>query len=123
MSEFSIEFRIRCRAEFADSVISSMGLTASHKRYYDEKFVWGYNGTDEYDKPVYWKDLEEGLIFVMAKLESKLETIQDLAKQHECIWWCGHFLDGPNEGSVLSSYCLERLAGFGIDYFLDTYCK
>jgi hypothetical protein len=123
MSEFTVEFRIRCEAEFADSVTSHMGLKASHERYYEDKFIWGYDGTDKYDEPVYWNDLEEGLNFVMTKLESKLEIIRSLSKQHECIWWCGHFLDTPNEGSILSSHCLKRMAEFGIDYFLDTYCR
>jgi hypothetical protein len=40
MSEFTVEFRIRCEAEFADSVTSHMGMKASHERYYDNKFIW-----------------------------------------------------------------------------------
>ncbi len=60
MKNFSVEFRVMCDSEFADAVISEMGLVASHLRYTNDKFIWGYDGTDKYDEPIYCTTSKKG---------------------------------------------------------------
>lgn len=123
MSEYSVEFRIICDVRSSASVVSEMELTASTLIYSDDKFVWGYNGTDKLDEPIYWNDLEAGIDFVMQRLLHRLHVIQRLSKEehYECVWWCGQFVRGVNGSSSLSSGCLAKLADFGVDFYLDSY--
>lgn len=122
MNEYSVEFRIKVPADDKTNLADVIGIKHSSVRQLpDGTDWWGFNGGDG-EAAIYWTDLAEGLEFVLARLESRLETVRQLSKKYECIWWCGHFHESFDGGPTFSPALLLRLSNIGVELFIDTYC-
>lgn len=65
--------------------------------------------------------LEEGLTFVLDRVEAFQQVFAAYKGEHDLVWWCGHFQSAFNGGPELSVTLLDRLAKFGARLFIDTY--
>ena len=85
----------------------------------DPDCMWAFDGNG----PSEWESLEEGLAFVLSRLESSLVPLSEYAKSFDLIWWCGHFQSCFDGGPVLSAAILRRLGQFGVELFIDNYFR
>ena len=128
MHEYFVELRI-CGKDLDPAIITDglglvpttvrkVGDIVGTKRF--EQATWGYNGSES-DTPPTWKSLEEGLSFVLDKLDPVRPKLEEYKKSYKMIWWCGHFHSGFDGGPTLSPSMLKRLGDFGVPLFVDTY--
>jgi hypothetical protein len=82
--------------------------------------LWGYNGFPS-DTPNYWPSLEDGLTFLLDRLEPFRSQIDSYKQKYEVVWWCGHFQSSFDGGSTLSVKLMRRLADFGVKLYIDNY--
>jgi hypothetical protein len=86
--------------------------------------LWSYDGRAASDEAAReWTSLEDGLRHVLETLLPKKVLIQEYAKTHEAIWWCGHFQTGFDGGPTLSASLLTLLGSFGVPLFIDNYFR
>ena len=129
MHEYTVELRI-CGAGFVPAAITqALGLEPSSVREAGERksegkvfdeAVWSYNGFPS-DTQKSWPSLEDGLTFLLDKLEPFRAQI-DSYKQNYCVvFWCGHFQSSFDGGPALSAKLMRRLGDFGVDLYIDNY--
>src|SRR5215472_4942330 len=104
MHTYSVQFRISGANLDPHEVTRRMGLEPNQIRIAGERrsdskvwqeSLWSYDGgATSVDSANEWTSLEEGLLYVLGKLSSKKELIQEYVRSHEVIWWCGHFQSG-----------------------------
>lgn len=123
--EYSVQFRILVPGNTVEFISEKTGLQPSHVRYIDktDESIWGYNGSDEFDYSIRWENFEDGLEFVLDKLEPLRETLDEFisAEKNTCVWWCGHFYSSFDGGPTLSPKLLRRLGDFGVELYIDNY--
>ena len=129
MHEYTVEFRISGVDLVTGTVTETLGLQPcsirevgerrSERSVWDEA-LWGYNGYPS-DTPSYWGSLEEGLTFLLDKLEPLRSEIDNYKQKYDTIWWCGHFQSSFDGGPTLSPRLMRRLADFGVDLYIDNY--
>jgi len=129
MHEYSVELRIHGQDLNPEIITNDLGLTPSRKYKRGDKRgdgewdegMWGYDGTDRYDEPVYWRSLEEGLLFLLNKLYPVIDKLGEYRVKYELILWCGHFQSSFDGGPTFSPHLLKKLGEFGVTLFIDNY--
>lgn len=129
MHEYTVELRI----EGVDLVPATMtekfglepctvrevGGRRSETKIWDVA-VWGYSGFPA-GSAKFWSSLEEGLTFLLDKLERHQSLIDSYKHKYDLVFWCGHFQSSFDGGPTLSANLMRRLADFGVDLYLDNY--
>ena len=82
-----------------------------------DQALWGYNGFPG-DIPKSWASLEDGLTFVLDRLEPLRSEIDKYKQKYDAVWWCGHFQSSFDGGPTLSAKLMRRLADFGVDLYI-----
>jgi hypothetical protein len=130
MNEYTVELRIYGKGLDPSAITDALSLQPSLVRKPGEKKdtstswedgMWAYNGFPECNGSKVWESLEEGLTFMLEKLQpirSKLETYK---KHFKAILWCGHFQSELNSSFTLSPRTLQMLGDLGVELFMDNY--
>ncbi len=129
MHEYTVELRISGADLVPATITQALGLEPSIVRQVGEhrgagkvwdKALWGYNG---FPSPPHnsWVSLEDGLNFVLSRLEPFRGQLDCYKQDHDVIWWCGHFQSSFDGGPTLSAGLMRRLADFGVDLYIDNY--
>jgi hypothetical protein len=129
MHEYTVELRIYGETLNPSAITSELGLQPSIVRRAGDSIgtksyqyaLWGYNGSKADDTPIRWKSLEDGLAFLLTKLDHLKSKVEQYKSQYKIIFWCGHFQSTFDGGPTLSSSMLKRLGDFGIELFIDNY--
>jgi hypothetical protein len=129
MHEYTVELRISGAELVPATVTLALGLEPSsvrelgerrsERRVWDEA-LWGYNGYPS-DTPRFWTSLEEGLSFLLDRLEPLRSEIDNYKQKYDAVWWCGHFQSSFDGGPMLTAELMGRLADFGVDLYIDNY--
>jgi hypothetical protein len=129
MHEYTVEFRISGTELVPATITQSLGLEPSLTRQVGEcrgagtvwdQALWGYNGSPA-GTPKSWASLEDGLIFLLDRLEPLRSDIDEYKRNYDLIFWCGHFQSSFDGGPTLSATLLRRLADFGVEVYIDNY--
>jgi Domain of unknown function (DUF4279) len=129
MHEYTVEFRLSGTELATATITQALGLEPSLVRQVGERrgkgrvwdqALWGYNGFPA-GTPKSWASLEDGLTFLLDRLEPVLSEIEKYKQKYDAIWWCGHFQSSFDGGPTLSARLLRRLADFGVDLYIDTH--
>jgi Domain of unknown function (DUF4279) len=133
MHTYSVQLRISGKNLDPEDVTHRLGLEPNQVRIAGERrsvnqvwheSLWSYDGgAASAEAAREWTSLEEGLRYVLEKLLSKNELIQEYAKSHEVVWWCGHFQSGFDGGPTLSASLLKLLGDLGVPLFIDNYFR
>jgi len=85
--------------------------------------LWAYDGVYfENNSPSYsWKTLEEGLLFLLDKLEMKLQLIESNFSMYKRYFWCANFQESFDGVVSLSPQLLKRLADFNTEVIISNY--
>lgn len=129
MHEYTVELRIH-GADLVPATITQalrldpitvreVGERRAEGRVWDQA-VWSYNGFPM-DTPHHWESLEDGLTFLLDRLESLRSQIDEYKHIYDIVFWCGHFQSSFDGGPTLSTQLMRRLADFGVDLFIDNY--
>jgi Domain of unknown function (DUF4279) len=133
MHEYTVEFRISGAELVPADVTQELGLEPSIVREVGERrsegqgwaqALWGYNGlflhrNDGSNPPGSWASLEEGLTFLLDKLEPLRARIDKYREKYEVVFWCGHFQSTFDGGPTFSAKLMRRLGEFGVELYLD----
>jgi len=84
------------------------------------KALWAYSGFSS-GTLKNWASLEDGLTFILDRLEPFRIQIDNYQQKYDIVWWCGHFQSSFDGGPTLSARLLRRLADFGVDLYIDNY--
>ena len=129
MHEYTVELRITGAELVPSAVTQALGLEPSSVREIGERrsegkvweeALWGYNGFPT-DTPSYWTSVEEGLTFLLDRLEALRSEVFNYQQKFDVVWWCGHFQSGFDGGPTLSATLMRRLGEFGVDLYIDNY--
>ncbi len=82
-------------------------------------FLWAYDGRTSTEAPE-WLSLEQGLAFLLDKLQPVKQKLSKF-KDHDILFWCGHFQSSFDGGPTLSPSLLVALGNFGVPVFIDNY--
>lgn len=129
MHEYTVELRIS-GAELVPGTITEalrlepcsvrkVGESKSEQRVWD-KALWGYNGFYP-ETAKSWSSLEEGLVFLLDRLEPFRTKIDGYKQNYDVVFWCGHFQSSFDGGPTLSARLMQRLSDFGVDLYIDNY--
>ncbi len=135
MHEYTVELRISGAELDPASVTQELALEPSIVRKVGERrsegqgwaqALWGYNGlfshSDDGSNAAHpWASLEEGLTFLLDKLEPLRSQIEKYKENYDVVFWCGHFQSSFDGGPTLSANLLRRLGEFGVDLYIDNY--
>ena len=129
MHEYTVELRISGAELVPATITQALGLEPSLVRQVGERrgegkvwdqALWGYNGFST-DTPKSWASLEDGLVFLLDRLEPLHSQIDKYKQNHDVVFWCGHFQSGFDGGPPLSARLMRRLADFGVDLYMDNH--
>lgn len=129
MHEYTVELRITGEALVPATITQVLGLEPCSMRETGERnaagrvwtqALWGYNGFPS-DTPNYWASLEDGLTFLLQRLEPLRSQIVSYKQNYNVVFWCGHFQSSFDGGPTLTARLMERLADFGVDLYIDNY--
>lgn len=129
MHEYTVEFRISGAELVPATITQVLGLEPSLVRQVGEprskqkdwdQALWAYNGFSA-GTPKSWASLEDGLTFVLDRLESVRSEIEKYKQKYDSVWWCGHFQSSFDGGPTLSAKLMRRLADFGVELYIDNY--
>jgi|SRR5580658_6836509 hypothetical protein len=133
MHTYSVQFRISGKDMSPDEVTRRLGLEPNQVRIAGERrsanqvwteSLWSYDGgTASAEAAREWTSLEDGVRYVLERLLPKRDLIQEYAKSHNAVWWCGHFQSSFDGGPTLSASLLRLLADFGVPLFIDNYFR
>jgi Domain of unknown function (DUF4279) len=133
MHTYSVQLRISGKDLDPGDVTHRLGLEPNQVRIAGERrsvnqvwdeSLWSYDGgAASAESAGEWTSLEEGLRYILERLWSKKELIQEYVKSHEVVWWCGHFQSGFDGGPTLSASLLKLLGDLGVPLFIDNYFR
>ena len=78
--------------------------------------MWSLHSVDQ--EP---ENLDGQIEEILAKVTADIETWQALVRRYRADLFCGLFMEGGNEGLVISSASLVALGERGIELALDVY--
>lgn len=129
MHEYTVELRISGAVLVPANITQGLALEPSLVRHVGERrgegkvwdqALWAYNGFSA-GTPKSWASLEDGLTFLLDRLEPVRTEIEMLKQKYDAVWWCGHFQSSFDGGPALSAALMRRLADFGVDLYIDNY--
>ena len=129
MHEYSVQLRIHGAELVPAEITTELGLEPSLVREVGERrsettvwkeALWAYDGFPSGEARL-WTSLEEGLAFVLDRLEPVRLQIDKYKQHYDLVWWCGHFQSSFDGGPTLSPGLLQRLADFGVELYIDNY--
>jgi hypothetical protein len=129
MHEYTIELRISGTELVPGTITQALGLEPSLVRQVGERrgegkvwdqALWGYNGFSA-DTSKSWASLEDGLTFLLDRLEPVRSEIEKYIQKYDAVWWCGHLQSSFDGGPTLSAKLMRRLADFGVELYIDSY--
>ena len=129
MHEYTVELRISGAELVPATITRALGLEPSSVREMGErraegkvwdKALWGYSGFPSAPQNS-WASLEDGLTFLLDRLEPLHSQIDSYKQNLDVLWWCGHFQSSFDGGPTLSAKLMRRLADFGVDLYIDNY--
>ena len=100
------------------STVRRVGDLIGSKRV--ELALWGYNGSDS-EETLSWNSLDDGLMFLLNKLNPVRSTLEQYKTRHTMIFWCGHFQSSFDGGPTLSASLFRALGELGVPVFIDNY--
>ena len=126
MDTYTVEFRIENLSLKPVEVTKILKLNPSQTREgnkVNHKPLWAYDGISSENNFVEqkWVTLEEGLLFILDKLEPKLHLIQSDLFMYKRYFWCAHFQESFSGGPVFSTHLLQRLAHFNTELIIKNY--
>jgi len=129
MHEYTVELRISGAEvvpaaitqalRLEPSLVREVGDRRSAEKAWKES-LWAYNGSRS-DIPTKWSSLEDGLDFLLDRLERYHSQIEEYKQKYNVEFWCGHFQSGFDGGPRLSAELMRRLSDFGVDLYIDNY--
>ena len=129
MHEYTVELRISGAGLDTAAITQALGLEPSLVRQVGERrgmgkvwdqALWGYNGFPT-DTPELWASLEDGLTFLLDRLEPLRSEIDKYIQKYDALWWCGHFQSSFDGGPNLPVKLMRRLADFGVELYIDNH--
>jgi hypothetical protein len=128
MHEYTVEFRLSGAELVPATITKALGLEPSLVRQVGERrgsgvwdqALWAYNGFPA-GTPKSWASLEEGLTFLLDRLEPLRSEIDKYKGTYSLIFWCGHFQSSFDGGPTLSAKLLRRMGDFGVNLYIDNY--
>jgi Domain of unknown function (DUF4279) len=129
MHEYTVELRISGTQLVPATITQALNLEPSlthevGERKTDEKTwdqgLWSYDGSPS-NTQTSWSSLEDGLHFLLDKLEHFHRQIDEYKQQYCVVIWCGHFQSSFDGGPKLSAKIMGRLSDFGVDLYIDNY--
>jgi hypothetical protein len=96
MHEYSVEFRISGAELVPANLTQALRLEPSLVREVGERrgkgvwaeALWGYNAFPS-GTPKSWAPLEDGLTFLLDRLEPLRTQIDSYKQKYDTVWWCG----------------------------------
>lgn len=128
--KYTVEFRIYSKELDVHGFSREIGLTPCQVQTIGsdvggrvrQQAMWAFNGSeDPGERRLEWDSLEEGLTYILDKLEPQRGVLDRLAKDSDKVWWCAHFQDAFDGGPLLSATILSRLGTFGARLFIDNF--
>ena len=128
MHKYTVEFRIYGEGFDPLCVTKNLNLAPSTVRLANEAIgtsrsplaCWGYDGRDDGGQE-YWDSLEDGLMFLLNRLERVKDKLDLYRQAQDLVFWCGHFQSSFDGGPTLSPALLQKLSEFGVGVFIDNY--
>jgi hypothetical protein len=129
MHEYTVELRISGTELVPATITQALNLEPSCIHEVGERkaegkvwsqALWGYNGFGS-GTPNSWASFEDGLNFILDRLEPFRIQIDSYKQKYDVVWWCGHFQSSFDGGPRLSAKLMRRLADFGVDLYIDNY--
>ena len=130
MDTYTVEFRMEGLELQPFEITETLGLvpcqTIEANKHINKRnlnALWAYDGVYfEDNSPSYeWKNLEEGLLFVLGKLEEKLQLIESDFFMYKRYFWCASFQESFDGGVSLSPDLLKKLADFNSELIISNY--
>jgi hypothetical protein len=129
MHEYTVELRIHGTDLVPATITQELTLEPCLVREVGEfrgggtvwdKALWAYSGFPA-GHSKYWSSLEDGLKFILDRMEPFQIQIDNYKQKYELVWWCGHFQSSFDGGPTLSVQLMRRLADLGVDLYIDNY--
>lgn len=129
MHEYTVELRISGVKLVPATITQALGLEPSLVRQVGEprgegkvwdEALWAYNGFSA-DTSKSWASLEDGLTFLLDRLEPARSEIDKYKQKYDAVWWCGHFQSSFDGGPTLPAKLMRRLADFGVELYIDNH--
>lgn len=128
MHQYTVEFRIYGKNLDPDAITTELGLQPSTLRNIGDSVgpkhfkhaEWVYDGSES-DQPTTWETLEDGLQFLLGRLNNVRDKLAQYRDRYDMVFWCGHFQSSFDGGPTLSPSLLKQLGDFGVSLFVDNY--
>jgi len=132
MNSYTVEFRIEDVSLAPKEITKILKLSPCQTRDTNTNInkknhnaLWAYDGVNfSNDSILYeWRTLEEGLNFLLDKLEPKLYLIKSNFNNYKKYFWCAHFQEDFDSSIRLSPNLLKRLVNFDAELIINNYCS
>ena len=129
MHTYTVAFRAAGERLNIKQVSELLGLTPTHiinvgdaqSRGPSAKAVWSFEVFSRSGGE--WHILEDALVELLSIFEPRVNSVRQLQDECEVFLWCGYFTSSVGGGPQFSPALLRRVADFGVELFLDTYCS
>ena len=131
MDTYTIEFRIEGRTLIPSKVTEVLGLIPCYTENIGDSInpkkkdnaLWSYDGisTEKEFIEQEWETLEEGLLYILDKLQPKVDIIQSKFNIYKRYLWCGYFQESFSGGSKFSPKLLKKLSDFETELIINNY--
>ena len=130
MDTYTVEFRMEDLSLVPSEITKILKLNPCQTRDSNTNInkrnpnaLWAYDGIyfDNNSLAYKWKTLEEGLLFILDKLEPKLHLIESDFVRYKRYFWCAHFQESFDGGPRFSTDLLKRLASFNTELIINNY--
>lgn len=131
MDFFTVEFRIEGSSLDPEKVTKVLGLSPSLTSTLRSGILgnrsrnpfWAYDGVSTEINFVEkeWNSLEEGLTFLLGKLQPQYNLIKSQYREYKKYWWCGSYQQSWDGGPDFSPELLRKLGDFGATLMIRNY--
>lgn len=131
MDTYTVEFRIEGTLLIPSEITNILELTPCQTEDIGDNInskrknnaLWSYDGISSEKNFVEqeWKTLEEGLLYILEKLQPKIDIIQTELNIYKRYLWCGHFQESFSGGPKFSPKLLKKLSDFETELIISNY--
>ena len=131
MDTYTVEFRIEGSSLIPSIITKTLELTPSQTENIGDSInpkrknnaLWSYNGISSEENFIEqkWETLEEGLLYILEKLQPKADIIQNKLNIYKRYLWCGHFQESFSGGPKFSPKLLKKLSDFETELIISNY--